>query len=72
MTGIIKTYNEEKGYGFIGVAQGKDIFVHIRAVLDRPRELNVGDRVVFETEQGDRGPRAVNVRVTEFAGKPEK
>ncbi len=62
MTGTIKTLTE-KGFGFIA-AEGleKEIFFHSSALVDVSYdELNVGDTVSFETEDSDKGPRAVNV-----------
>jgi len=62
MTGTIKTLTD-KGFGFIAVAgQEKEIFFHSSALQNVSYdELNVGDNVSFETEDSDRGPRAVNV-----------
>ena len=64
-TGIVKFYNEQKGYGFITPDDGgKDVFVHVTAVEQSGiRGLNEGARVSFETEPDKRGkgPKAVNL-----------
>lgn len=63
MMGTIKTLTE-KGFGFITPEDGgKDLFFHTSALVDvRFNELAVGDKVSFETEASDKGPRAVNVQ----------
>lgn len=61
MTGTIKTLTD-KGFGFIAVEGGKDIFFHSSSLQDVSfDDLRQGDAVSFETEDSDRGPRAVNV-----------
>ena len=64
MTGTIKT-KTEKGFGFITVeGQAKEIFFHSSSLVGVSYdELREGDTVSFETEESDRGPRAVNVTV---------
>lgn len=63
MNGKIKTLTE-KGFGFITPDGGdKDVFFHSSALVGCDfNELQVGDAVSFETEQSDKGPRAVNVQ----------
>jgi cold shock protein len=64
MTGTVKFFNTEKGFGFISPENGqKDVFVHYSAIATNGgfRNLNEGDRVEFETEPSPKGPRAVNV-----------
>lgn len=63
MTGTIKTLTE-KGFGFIAVeGQEKEVFFHSSALVDVAyADLKVGDAVSFDTEDSDRGPRAVNVK----------
>ncbi|MCV9386053.1 cold-shock protein [Reichenbachiella ulvae] len=59
--GVIKFFNESKGFGFIKPADGgNDIFVHISGLVDDIRE---NDSVEFEVEEGRRGLNAVNVKV---------
>lgn len=62
MTGTIKTITE-KGFGFISSEElEKDIFFHSSALVGVTLdELSLGDTVSFETEDSDKGPRAVNV-----------
>lgn len=64
MQGTVKFFNEKKGFGFISSpGQAKDVFVHFSGI-DMPgfKVLAEGDNVVFEVEQGDKGPQAVGVR----------
>lgn len=61
-TGTVKWFNEAKGYGFIESDQGGDVFVHYSAIGGEGfKTLKEGQRVRFETERGQKGPRAVNV-----------
>jgi len=64
MTGIIKRLNGEKGFGFITPDGGdKDVFFHSSALVGVTfAELHEGDKVSFETEQSEKGPRATNVK----------
>jgi CspA family cold shock protein len=57
--GTVKWFNSEKGYGFIAVDGGEDVFVHYSAI-DMPgyKSLEEGDRVEFEVSQGQKGPQA--------------
>lgn len=62
MTGKVKWFDEKKGYGFISTDDGKDIFVHFSAIqAEGFKNLNEGDLVEFEVNDGDRGPQASNV-----------
>ena len=62
--GVVKWFNEQKGYGFIEQENGPDVFVHHSGINTSGfRSLNEGDRVTFEIEQGQKGPSAVNVSV---------
>lgn len=60
MKGNVKFFNQGKGFGFIAAEDNKDYFVHINDVNEGV-ELNDSDAVTFDVEQGDRGPKAVNV-----------
>ena len=64
LTGVVKWFNEQKGYGFISHEGGKDVFVHYSAIQGQGgfRTLNEGDHVEFSVEQGQKGPSAVDVR----------
>jgi cold shock protein len=61
--GTVKWFNADKGYGFIAVDGGRDVFVHFSAIqADGYRTLEEGQRVELEIEQSDRGPQASSVR----------
>jgi CspA family cold shock protein len=62
--GTVKWFNNEKGYGFIAVDGGQDVFVHYSAIqADGYRSLDEGQRVEFEVAQGPKGPQADAVRI---------
>jgi cold shock protein len=62
--GTVKWFNSEKGYGFIAVDGGQDVFVHFSAIeMDGYKALEDGQRVEFEIAQGQKGPQAEKVRV---------
>ena len=64
MTGRVKWFDEKKGFGFIEAQDGKDVFVHFRAIQgDGFKTLTDGQEVSFEVEQGQKGPQAVNVNI---------
>ncbi len=61
--GTVKWFNSEKGYGFIDVDGGSDVFVHFSAIQqDGYKSLEDGQRVEFEVTQGPKGPQADAVR----------
>ena len=64
-TGTVKWFSDEKGFGFITPDEGsKDLFVHHTSIdADGYRSLAEGAKVEYESEQGDKGPKAINVRV---------
>lgn len=63
-TGIVKWFNDSKGFGFIAPDSGsKDVFVHHSAIVaDGYRSLTEGDKVEFSVEEGQKGPAAANVQ----------
>ncbi len=63
VTGTVKWFNPEKGYGFLTQDDGgKDVFVHYRAIVSEGyKSLNEGQRVSFDVEEGQKGLQAANV-----------
>lgn len=64
MKGTVKFFNVQKGFGFIACEDGSEVFVH-QTALPEGLELNEGDAVEFDVEEGDRGPKAANVKKSE-------
>lgn len=61
-TGTVKWFNAEKGFGFIEIEDGNDVFVHFSAIEGEGfKSLDEGQRVQFNVTQGNRGPQAENV-----------
>jgi CspA family cold shock protein len=65
--GIVKFFNTSKGFGFIEPEDGsRDVFVHISAVEQSGMtNLNEGQKVDFETEEDQKGPKAVNLKAVD-------
>lgn len=62
-TGKVKFFNAEKGYGFITIEGGQDIFVHYSAIQsDGYKSLEEGQEVSFDVVEGPRGEQAANVK----------
>lgn len=60
--GVVKWFNNAKGYGFIERESGSDVFVHFSAIVgDGYRELQEGQAVEFTIVQGEKGPQAHDV-----------
>ena len=61
-TGTVKWFNSEKGFGFITVDGGNDVFAHFSAITgDGFKTLEEGQKVSFEIVEGNRGPQAANI-----------
>jgi CspA family cold shock protein len=61
--GVVKWFNEKKGFGFITSDEGNDVFVHFSAIeSDGFKTLKEGQRVSFEVKQGQKGAAADNVK----------
>ena len=66
VTGTVKSFKADKGYGFIERQGGPDVFFHVSAIqAGGPATLREGQAVKFSVEQGPKGPRAVNIVVIE-------
>ena len=59
--GTVKFFNASKNFGFINGDDGNDYFVH-RSGIEGEKNINEGDRVSFDVVEGDRGPKAENVK----------
>ena len=65
-SGVVKWFNNSKGYGFIQCDDGGDVFVHYRSIVGEGyRSLEEGMKVKFDVEEGPKGLQAKNVSVVE-------
>jgi len=63
LTGVVKWFNAQKGYGFIQPENGPDVFVHYSAISGSGyRNLEEGERVEFSITEGPKGPQAADVQ----------
>ena len=63
VSGVVKWFNDDKGYGFIEREGGADVFVHFRAINGNGRKtLKEGQKVTFEVVQGPKGKQASNIQ----------
>ena len=61
--GTVKWFNRTKGFGFISRPSGEDVFVHYRSIMGEGfKNLDEGDQVQFEVENGPKGLQAANVQ----------
>jgi CspA family cold shock protein len=66
VTGVVKWFNDEKGFGFIQREGDKDVFVHYSAINGTGRRsLMEGQKVTFTVTQGQKGPQAADVTIVE-------
>ncbi len=62
MTGTVKWFNSEKGFGFITTEEGKDVFCHFSQIQkDGYKSLEEGEKVSFDITEGPKGPQASNI-----------
>jgi CspA family cold shock protein len=64
ITGIVKWYDAERGYGFISAQEGEDVFVHHLAIKEQGpnKDLHEGEEVQFDVIKASKGPQAINVQ----------
>lgn len=63
-TGVVKWFNNEKGYGFISANDGDDVFLHHSQIKEKgtDKDIHEGEQVSFDITQGPKGPSAINVQ----------
>ncbi len=62
MKGIVRRFNNQRGFGFISDSEGNDVFVHYTGINGEGfKSLEEGQEVEFDIVQGEKGPQAVNV-----------
>ena len=60
--GIVRRFNNQRGFGFISDSEGNDVFVHYTGINEEGfKSLEEGQKVEFDVIQGEKGPQAVNV-----------
>lgn len=62
ITGTVKFFNDQKGFGFITTPDGDDVFVHVSNLTGSLTTLSEGQSVTYEKAPGRKGPEAVNVQ----------
>ena len=63
MKGVVKWFNDKKGYGFITDEEGTELFVHYQDIEGEGfKTLQENDNVEFDVGEGEKGPKAMNVR----------
>jgi len=64
ITGVVKWFDTERGYGFISCDKGDDVFVHHLQIKENgpDKDLHEGGSVTFDIEDGQKGPMAINVQ----------
>ena len=66
-SGVVKWFNNSKGYGFLTDENGADVFVHFSAIQSEGyKTLKQGDKVEFESVEGEKGLQAVNVKKQQY------
>lgn len=62
-TGVVKWFDNERGYGFISANDGNDVYVHHQQVKEKThnKDLHEGEQVSFDMVQKEKGPMAINV-----------
>ncbi|HEX4156062.1 MAG TPA: cold shock domain-containing protein [Acidobacteriaceae bacterium] len=69
--GVMKWFNNARGFGFVGREDGPDIFVHYSAIkMEGYKGLKEGDEIEFDIVQGAKGPQADNVTLVKAAVEP--
>lgn len=63
-TGVVKWFDNDRGYGFISANQGNDVFVHQSQIKEKgtEKDLHEGEQVTFDIRQEEKGPIAINVQ----------